>query len=210
MPGEILNEAVEHYLEHLLPPRDAIVTEMERLARSGSVPIVGPVVARLLALLTQISDAKRIFEFGSAIGYSTLWFARAAGPGAEVHYTDNNPDNAARATEFLTRAGVLSRVRMHVGDALASFRQTRGAFDLIFCDLDKKQYPAALRLALPRLRHGGLFIADNTLWRGRVAHASQEEPTRTIQKFNRMIYASKELLPVIVPLRDGVTICRKR
>jgi caffeoyl-CoA O-methyltransferase len=210
MPGEILNEAVEQYLEHLLPRRDAIVTEMERLARQGSVPIVGPVVARLLALLTQISDAKRIFEFGSAIGYSTLWFARAAGPGAEVHYTDNNPDNAARATEFLTRAGVLSRVRIHVGDALASFRQTRGAFDLIFCDLDKKQYPAALRLALPRLRHGGLFIADNTLWRGRVAHASQEEPTRTIQKFNRMIYASKELLPVIVPLRDGVTICRKR
>jgi predicted O-methyltransferase YrrM len=210
MPGEILNEAVEQYLDSLLPPRDAVVVEMERLARRDSVPIVGPVVARLLALLTQIADAKRIFEFGSAIGYSTLWFARAAGPGAEVHYTDNNPDNAARATEFLTRAGVLSRVRIHVGDALESFRQTRGAFDLIFCDLDKKQYPAALRLALPRLRHGGLFIADNTLWRGRVAHASQEEPTRTIQKFNRMIYASKELLPVIVPLRDGVTICRKR
>jgi predicted O-methyltransferase YrrM len=209
MPGEILNEAVERYLESLLPPRDAIVTEMEEMARRDSHPIVGPVVARLLALLTQIIDAKRIFEFGSAIGYSTLWFARAAGGGAEVHYTDNNPDNAARATEFLTRAGVLSRVRIHVGDALASFRQTRGGYDLIFCDLEKKQYPAVLRLALPRLRHGGLFIADNTLWRGSVAHASQEETTRAIQKFNRMIYASKELLPVIVPLRDGVTICRK-
>jgi len=209
MQREILNAAVERYLERLVPPSDKLVAEMERLARRRSHPIVGPVVARLLALITQISGAKRIFEFGSAIGYSTLWFARAAGPGAEVHYTDSNPDNARRAAEFLKRADVLSRVRIHVGDALASFRQTRGNFDLIFCDLDKREYPAALRLALPRLKRGGLFIADNTLWRGRVAHASRDETTRTIQKFNRAIYASKQLLPVIVPLRDGVTIARK-
>jgi caffeoyl-CoA O-methyltransferase len=210
MPGEILNEAVERYIQKLVPPRDAITMEMEALARRDRHPIVGPVVARLLALMTQILDAKRIFEFGSAIGYSTLCFARAAGPGAEVHYTDNNPQNAERAKEFITRAGVVSRVQFHVGDALKSFRQTRGGFDLIFCDLGKKQYPVALRLALPRLRHGGLFIADNTLWGGRVARASRDENTLAIQKFNRMIYGSKELLPVIVPLRDGVAICRKR
>jgi caffeoyl-CoA O-methyltransferase len=210
MPGEILNEAVERYIEQMVPRRDAITMEMEELARRDSHPIVGPVVARLLALMTEILDAKRIFEFGSAIGYSTLCFARAAGPGAEVHYTDNNPQNAERAKEFITRAGIVSRVRFHVGDALKSFRQTRGGFDLIFCDLEKKQYPTALRLALPRLRHGGLFIADNTLWSGRVAHESKDENTLAIQKFNRMIYASKDLLPVIVPLRDGVTICRKR
>jgi caffeoyl-CoA O-methyltransferase len=210
MPGEILNHAVEQYLAELIPPRDAILTEMERVAKNEKHPIVGPVVANLLALLTRIVDAKRIFEFGSAIGYSTLWFARAAGPGAEVHYTDNNPANAKRAEEFLKRAGVLSRVRIHVGDAMKSFRETGGGFDLIFCDLDKKQYPAVLRMALPQLRHGGLFIADNTLWHGKVAHKTEEEPARTIQKFNRMIYASKELMPVIVPLRDGVTVCRKR
>lgn len=205
-----MNEAVERYIEQMVPRRDAITMEMEELARRDSHPIVGPVVARLLALMTEILDAKRIFEFGSAIGYSTLCFARAAGPGAEVHYTDNNPQNAERAKEFITRAGIVSRVRFHVGDALKSFRQTRGGFDLIFCDLEKKQYPTALRLALPRLRHGGLFIADNTLWSGRVAHESKDENTLAIQKFNRMIYASKDLLPVIVPLRDGVTICRKR
>ncbi|MGB6544551.1 MAG: O-methyltransferase [Candidatus Acidiferrales bacterium] len=210
MAGEILNAAVEDYLAQLLPRRDAVIMEMEKLARRESVPIVGPVVARLLALITEISGAKRIFELGSAIGYSTLWFARAAGPGAEVHYTDNNPENARRATEFLKRGGVLPRVRVHVGDALASLRKTRGKFDLIFCDLNKTQYPAALRMALPRLKLGGLLIADNTLWRGRVAHASRDETTRAIQKFNRMIYASKLLLPVIVPLRDGVAICRKR
>jgi caffeoyl-CoA O-methyltransferase len=209
MKREILNAAVERYLERLVPPSDRLVAEMERLARRRSHPIVGPVVARLLALITQISGAKRIFEFGSAIGYSTLWFARAAGPGAEVHYTDNNPDNARRAAEFLKRGGILPRVRIHVGDALASFRATRGNFDLIFCDLDKRQYPAALRLALPRLKRGGLFIADNTLWRGQVAHAAGDETTRTIQKFNHAIYASTQLWPVIVPLRDGVTIARK-
>ena len=209
MEREILNVAVENYLESLLPRRDALLTEMERLAQRDSHPIVGPVVGRLLALITQVSGAKRIFEFGSAIGYSTLWFARAAGPGAEVHYTDNNPNNARQAAAFLKSAGMLSRVRIHVGDAIASFRGTRGEFDIIFCDLDKRQYPATLRLALPRLKRGGLFIADNTLWRGLVAHTPNDETTRTIQKFNRAIYASKQLLPVIVPLRDGVTICRK-
>jgi predicted O-methyltransferase YrrM len=111
MAGGILNEAVEHYLEELVPPSDAIASEMEALAKRDSHPIVGSVVARLLALMTQILDAKRIFEFGSAIGYSTLCFARAAGPGAEVHYTDNNPENAERAKEFITRAGAIPRGR---------------------------------------------------------------------------------------------------
>jgi predicted O-methyltransferase YrrM len=210
MDGKILNKAVERYIASLLPPRDAVVAEMEALAKRNSVPIVGPVVARLLALVTEISGAKRIFELGSAIGYSTLWFARAAGPGAEVHYTDSDLANARLAAAFLKRAGVFPRVRIHIGDALASLRATRGQFDLILCDLNKPQYPAALRLALPRLKRGGILIADNTLWSGRVTRAPRDESTRAIQKFNRVIYASKELLPVIVPLRDGVAVCRKR
>jgi len=85
MAGKILNSNVEKYIESLLPKRDAVLTEMERYARKHDVPIIGPACGRLLYLLAQTSGAKRIFEMGSAIGYSTIWLARAAGPGAEIY-----------------------------------------------------------------------------------------------------------------------------
>jgi predicted O-methyltransferase YrrM len=126
-----------------------------------------------------------------------------------VHYTDNSPERARDAKKYIARAGVSRRIHIHVGDALDSFRQTKGMFDMIFCDGDKTGYPAALRLALPRLRTGGLLVADNVLWRGRVAEASSDETTRAIQEFNRRISGSRDLFTVIVPLRDGVAVCRK-
>ncbi|MGB8458800.1 MAG: hypothetical protein WCE50_13835, partial [Candidatus Acidiferrum sp.] len=91
-----IQDDVEEYLYALLPKRDAVVNEMEQYAAEHRVPIIGPAVARLLALLAQVSGAKRIFEMGSAIGYSTIWLARAAGPRGRVHYTDGDPANAQR------------------------------------------------------------------------------------------------------------------
>ncbi len=207
----VLEPAVDRYLNALLPRRDSILAEMERLAKREDIPIIGPACGRLLALAVQVSGAKRIFEMGSAIGYSALWMARAAGRGAKIHYTDSDPRNVARARAFLRRAGVSSRVEMHQGDALDVLRKTSGMFDLIFIDVNKDQYPAALRLALGRLRRRGLLVADNVLWYGRVAHAAKrgDTSTRAIQEFNQKIYADKNLFPVIVPLRDGVAICRK-
>jgi predicted O-methyltransferase YrrM len=210
MADFILEPSVAKYLERLSPERDAVLRKMEARASREDIPIVGPVVARLLALLVETSGARRIFEMGSAIGYSTIWLARAAGPRGEVHYTDNDPERARDARKYIARAGVSRRIRIHVGDAAESFRKTKGTFDMIFCDADKTGYPSALRLALPRLRRGGLLVADNVLWRGRVAAASSDDATRAIQQFNRMIFGSRDLLTVIVPLRDGVAICRKR
>jgi caffeoyl-CoA O-methyltransferase len=205
----IVDKAVERYLYDLLPPRDAVVREMERYARQHDVPIIGPAVARVLALLVQISGAKRIFEMGSAIGYSTIWLARAAGPGGEVFYTDGDPANAQRAQKHFRRAGVASRIRVLVGDAVKLIARAPGKFDLIFIDVDKHQYPVACRKALPRLKRGGLLIADNTLWSGRVTRRAEDRATRGIQQFNRMVYSSKQLFPVIIPLRDGVLVARK-
>lgn len=200
---------VDAYLYSLLPKRDAVLREMETYARAHGVPIIGPAVARLLALLAQISGAKRIFEMGSAIGYSTVWLARAAGPRGEIFYTDGDPENARRAAAYFRRAGVANRIHILTGDALALLRKTPGTFDLIFNDVDKHQYPAALRAALPKLRRGGLFITDNALWSGRVTRRATTRDTRGVQRFNRMVYGSRKLFPVLIPLRDGVTVCRK-
>jgi predicted O-methyltransferase YrrM len=204
-------EDVDKYIYELLPPRDAVVQEMEAYAEEHRVPIIGPAVARLLTLLVQVSGATRIFEMGSAIGYSTIWLARAAGTKAKVFYTDGNPENARRAQEYFRKAGVAKRINVQVGNALELVKKTPGKFDFIFNDVDKQQYPDALRAALPKLKRGGLFITDNTLWSGKAARpaAPEDKDTRGVQEFNRLVYASKELFPVLIPLRDGVTVCRK-
>ncbi len=206
-----IQDDVEEYLYKLLPERDAVVTEMEAYAEEHRVPIIGPAVARLLALLVQASGAKRIFEMGSAIGYSTVWLARAAGPLGKIIYTDGDPENAKRAQVYFRMAGVAKRIEIKVGDALTLVKKTPGKFDLIFNDVDKHQYPAALHAALPKLRRGGLLITDNTLWSGKAARlaAEDDKDTKGVQEFNRLVYATKELYPVLIPLRDGVTICRK-
>src|SRR5467141_5206475 len=167
--NKIISSAVERYIYSILPARDAALAEMERYARRRDIPIVGPAVGRLLALLVEVSGAKRIFEMGSAIGYSTIWLARAAGPKGKVIYTDGDPEKARRAKDYFRRAGVAKRIDVRVGDALELLKKTPGKFDLIFNDIDKHQYPAALRVAIPKMRRGGLFITDNTLWSGKAA-----------------------------------------
>jgi caffeoyl-CoA O-methyltransferase len=209
---QIVNPQIEKYMYGLLPKREAVLVGMERYAKKHNVPIVGPAVGRLLAQMVQLIGAKRIFELGSAIGYSTLWLARAAGPEAEIHYSDGDPARVTLAKKYLERAQVADRVQFHLGDALTSLAQTPGEFDLIFNDVDKHGYPAVFHAAVGRVRSGGLFITDNTLWSGRVAKKAKasDRDTRGVQEFNRLAYASSELYPVLVPLRDGVLVCRKR
>ncbi len=207
----ILERKTEKYIYSLVPPRDRVLRAMERYAAKRGIPIIGPACGRLLYQLAKLIDARRVFEMGSAIGYSTLWLARAVGPKGTVFYTDGDPANARRAEGYLRRAGVLGRVRVLMGDALRLLKKTEGQFDLIFNDVAKIQYPEVFRLAVRRVRPGGLFITDNVLWSGRAARpASREDAaTRALQKFNRLIYASRNLFTSIIPLRDGFSVCTK-
>jgi len=209
--GGITNEAVENYMYSLLPARDEVLAEMEAQAAKRNIPIVGPLVGRLLHQIAALAGAQRVFEMGSAIGYSTIWWARAVGPQGKVIYTDGDPNNAIEARRYFERAGLHDRVQIHTGDALEILsEQGSGEFDIVFCDIDKEEYPRALKLALPRVRRGGLFIADNVLYKGTVADPNHSDArTKAIQEFNRMLYASREFEPVILPLRDGVSVARK-
>jgi caffeoyl-CoA O-methyltransferase len=204
----IVNPEIERYMESLLPPRDAVVAEMEAAAAKRNIPIVGPVVARVLAQLVMISGAKRIFELGSAIGYSTIWLARAAGPGAEVHYADGSTANAREAAGYFERAGVASKIQIHVGDALTSLAQTSGEFDFIFNDVDKEGYPAVLAAVPPRLKRGGIFVTDNTLWHERVL-APREASDRAVVEFDRKLFESPQFFTILLPIRDGITVSVK-
>jgi len=210
----ITNEAVEQYLYDLLPERDEVLREMERQAKARKIPIVGPAVGRMLFQLARMIGAKTVFEMGSAIGYSTIWWARAVGEGGKVIYTDGDRRNAEEASGYLKRAGVLERVEIRVGDALELLSEEKGAFDVVFNDVDKDDYPRVLRLVNPRVRKGGLFVTDNTLWSGepaelaagRVGNVKRMDSTSAIVDFNQALYANHEWFTTLMPLRDGVSV----
>jgi predicted O-methyltransferase YrrM len=194
----------------MLPPRDEVLTEMEADAAKNDVSIVGPAVARVLYQLATISSAKKVFEMGSAIGYSTIWWARAVGEGGRVVYTDGDRQNADKARRYFERAGVSQRITVRVGDALEMLSEEKDPYDIIFNDVDKTDYPRVFRLALPRLKRGGLFITDNVLWSGKVAQPNPDAQTKAILEFNKLIYEAKDLFTTILPIRDGVSVCVKK
>ncbi len=202
---------VDDYLYSMLPTRDPVLAEMEDYATEHNVPIVGPAVARVLQQLVMMINARTVFELGSAIGYSTIWWAQAVGHNGRVIYTDGDSKNAERARGYFTRAGVSSRITLHIGDALEFLSEQKQEFDIIFNDVDKEDYPRVLRLVAPRLRKGGLFITDNVLWSGRVAEKnSTDARTKAILEFNRKLYDAPEFYTTILPVRDGLAVALKK
>jgi len=207
----ITSAPVENYLYSLLPPRDEVLAAMESEAAKRDIPIVGPAVGRVLYQFAVMSGAKTVFELGSAIGYSTIWWARAVGDGGSVIYTDGDRKNADEARGYFERAGVSNHVTVKVGDALEFLSEEKREFDIIFCDVDKEDYPRAFRLAVSRLRRGGLFVADNVLWSGKVAEPNpSDDSTKAILEFNRLLYDSQDLFTTILPIRDGLAVAVKR
>ena len=211
-------QRVENYLYAMLPQRPAVLQEMERQAKERDIPIVGPAVARLLFQYAKLIDAKTVFEMGSAIGYSTIWWAEAVGKDGKVHYSDGSRKNADEARGYFRQAGIAERIEVHVGDALELLSERKEQFDILFCDVDKHDYPRVLNMAAPRVRKGGLFITDNTLWSGRIAYAAgnpdmpKDKPDRStegIVEFNRLLYASPDWYTTIIPLRDGVSVAMR-
>jgi caffeoyl-CoA O-methyltransferase len=202
---------VDDYLYSMLPKRDEVLAEMEDYATKHEIPIVGPAVGRVLQQLALMIGARSVFELGSAIGYSTIWWAQAVGEKGNVVYTDGDPKNAERARGYFGRAGVSKQITVHTGDALEFLSEQKQEYDIIFNDVDKQDYPRVLRLVAPRLRKGGLFITDNVLWSGRVAEKTPPDAeTKAILEFNRKLYDSKEYYTTILPIRDGLAVALKK
>ncbi len=209
---EITTPAIEKYVYDLLPPRDPVLRDMEAEAARRNIPIVGPAVGRFFYQLARMIAARNIFEMGSAIGYSTVWWARALGEGGRVVYTDSDRKNADEARRNFERAGVGDRVQIRIGDALELLSEEKPeSYDIIFNDVDKEDYPRVFRLAVPRLRQGGLFVSDNVLWHGSIVEPTRknEASTRAILEFNQLLYHSPELFTTMLPLRDGVAVAMK-
>ena len=210
-----VNPAIEKYMRSLVSQTDhPVLVEMEAVAEKNNFPIVGRLVGVFLETLAKAINAKSIFEFGSGYGYSAYWFAKAAGVDGRVICTDGDPLNKEKAERYLESADLAQRVDFHVGIAQETFAQTEGIFDICYNDADKGDYPQIWRMARDRICPGGLYIADNVLWHGRVAleHYVDIVPgwTEAILEHNLLIFNDPEFDAFINPTRDGVVVARKK
>jgi predicted O-methyltransferase YrrM len=206
---DIVHPRIERYLNDITSERDAVLTQMEAYALKSNFPIVGPLVGRLLFVLARSINAKRIMELGSGFGYSAYWFAMGADDDARIICTDKQEENARRAKEWMVRNNLFRKVDFRTEEALDVLETVEGEFDIIFNDIEKRDYPKALLMSIPKLRRGGLFIADNALWKGRILEDVADEATAGVITFNRMLYSTPMLFTTIIPLRDGVSVSIK-
>lgn len=208
---EIVDPRIHEYIDRLLVRDNSVLKEMESLARETHFPIIGEQVGRLLFILTRTLQAQRIFEMGSGFGYSAYWFACALPDSGKVFQTDRQPQNAEKARAFFQKAGLLSKTEFLIGDALELIETTPGPFDIVLLDLEKQDYPAALKKAKAKLKRGGLLIADNALWSGAVLdETSKDLETIGIQEFTKELFHDPDFFATLLPVRDGVAIALKQ
>ena len=204
----ILDEQVERYLEGLRPERSGPMAEMEELADRDGIPIVHWEAGRFLATLCRALDPV-VLEVGTAIGYSTLHMAEQLSEGRVVTL-ERDPERAARARDFLERAGVADRVELVEGDALQTLPALDGPFDLLFVDASKGEYQRYIELADPKLTESAVLVVDNLLMSGEVALPEDAETQwrdaslSAARELNVELTTGSRWLGSVLPVGDGI------
>jgi predicted O-methyltransferase YrrM len=208
--GILLQPEQERYLERLLPPRDALLREMEERAAKEDIPISDPEIGRFLGILARAVGARRIVEVGTAIGYGALCMARSA-PEARIVTIDVSPERLAAARGYLERGGVADRVELVEGPALDVLARLQAPFDFAYVDAVKTEYRRYLDLLVPLVRVGGMIAIDNLLWKGRVADPPEEDDASAdaLRAFNGYLMMHPQLQSVVLPFGDGLGVATK-
>ena len=205
-----MSDEVGDYLASLFAPEDETLLALrEEADRNGLPPIaISPDEGRLLQVLLSAIGARRVLEVGTLGGYSAIWMARALPADGSLVSIEMDARHAEFARRFIARAGLERVVEVRVGRALDLLPALDGArFDAIFLDADKEPLPTYLEWALRLVRPGGLIIADNALWGGRVLDQSvNDDATRAVREFNRRFATDPRITGIVVPTHDGVAI----
>jgi len=200
---------IESFLYKQFPSPTPLLRDVEKFALKNDVPIVGPLVGRFLHLLVRACKPRSILEIGTAIGYSTIWLASALPGSARLTTIEIDAETLKLAQENVDRAKLPAEVRFILGDAGEEVPRMKERNDMIFLDTVKNLYPKLLPDLVRLLNVGGLLIADNTLWMGKVATNDRSKGTLLVKEFNGKIIDDKRLFTVIVPIRDGVSLSFK-
>ena len=212
-------DALERYIHDFSAPEEELLRELDRETHLRVVAprmLSGHIQGKLLELLVRMLRPRRILEIGTFTGYSALCMAAGLDAEGELHTTEVDDELEPLAQSFFDRSPHGSKIRLHIGSALAIAPALGGVFDLVFIDGDKREYPDYYRMRMgddgrrPLVRSGSVLIADNILWSGKVVEpvARSDRHTQALLEFNRMAAADPRVENVILPLRDGLNLIR--
>lgn len=171
----------------------------------------GHVQGRLLSMLSKMIRPKNVLELGTFTGYSALCIAEGLAEGGRLHTIEIDDEAEEMIQEQFDKSPNGDRITLHIGDAAEIIPTLEQEWDLVFIDANKRNYCDYYNLVMPRVRPGGYVIADNTLWDGKVADETARDPQTTgIMRFNDLVAADDGVEKVILPIRDGMTIIRKK
>ena len=205
----IVPEDVERYAEGHTTPPDTLLAELEAETRASlSLPemLAGPVQGRFLEFLVHCLSAKRVLEIGTYSGYSALVDGRGLPPDGRIDTCEIDEERAEVARRYIARSAYADRITVHLGPAIETIARLEGEFDFVFIDADKTGYIDYYEAVLPRISERGLIAADNTLSGGRAVDGSRPE----IVAFNEHVTSDDRVISVLLTLRDGVTLIRRR
>ena len=208
-----LPEKIARYIEEHSVREPAILRELR--AATASVPMSGMQIGadqgQFMALLVQLTGAKRCLEIGTYTGYSALAVALALPEDGRVVCCDINEEWTAIARRFWEKAGVAHKISLKIAPALETLKTLPGPFDFAFIDADKPNYAKYYERCLELVRKGGLIAVDNTLWSGWVADGKHRDAdTRALRAFNDQLQRDERVAISLLPLGDGVTLALKR
>jgi caffeoyl-CoA O-methyltransferase len=210
----IVPEDLERYAEAHTTPHPEL---LQRLARETQETLerpqmlTGTIEGRFLEFVVYMTGARRILELGTYSGYSAISMAAALPPKGHIDTCEVEERHAAVARRYIEEAGYSDRISLHMGPALETIARLEGEFDFVFIDADKENYVNYYEAVLPRLSERGVIAADNTLWSGRVLNESdQSEGTVAIRAFNDHVRDDDRVICVMLSVRDGITLIRRR
>jgi caffeoyl-CoA O-methyltransferase len=203
---------IEEYAQAKTGPIDPLLEELsEETHAKMSLPqmLTGPLEGHLLKMIVQIACARRILEIGMFTGYSALWMAEGLPQDGEITTLEIDPQAIELTSKYFARSPYGKKIRVIEGPALNSLAELEGPFDLVFIDADKANYPHYYREVLPKLRSGGLILVDNVLWGGAVLSPKTDDD-HTIASFNDMVSNDPRVEGVLLTIRDGLFLIRKK
>ncbi|GAB6181455.1 O-methyltransferase [Desulfotomaculum defluvii] len=212
----LIHEEVQNYIRSLLPEKDKIFHEMEEEAKEKIVPIVEPEMGQLLYWLAFTKKSKRVLEVGTAIGYSTLWLAKAVLPlGGKITTMEINGPRAESANKYFKKAGVEGQIKLVFGDAREMLFTLKGPYDFIFLDAAKGKYIEFLDKCIELLEPGGLLVAEDIFMRGMVISGEIDKrrnktAVSRLRTFLELVSGHQQLETIILPVGDGVAISTKK
>lgn len=211
---EFLPETLAAYAENHTSPESELLYELNRqthLRTTRARMLSGHLQGRFLALLSQLLRPRFVLEIGTFTGYSALCLAEGLHPEGKLVTLDNNPETNTMARSFFARSAYAGKIDLREGDARQTIAALDGPFDLVFIDADKENYGNYFDLVIDKVPPGGLIIADNVLWSGKVADAgTQDKDTEALKRFNEQVAADPRVENILVPLRDGLMVARKK